>query len=394
MKNQEHTGLNNMKNNFSKIVQGVTVVLLLLLIICTPLFNAYATGNPDGVDSSVSDTSSGATAAEEATVKADTSKLLKSSSGDTSSSTTSSSLNYTTASTNCLTKIAASFLSRYVAGALKSLVGDKVSSAVTGVTSSKVPVRASDTETEIQTVQKKVQNADENSNKWTSVFICIGNELIQQVTASTVSWIKNDFKNADGTKGPGFITNPGKFFTGVADRAAGNFILGLGDVGSILCKPFDVKIRLALLKEYQASSTVASCTLTSIKKNFSNFGKTDYWGDWFQLTQQDNNNYIGSYLNARDQMKNAVNYNQSKNQLEITLGKGFLDFKECPDNKKTCAESEMKHSTPGSQVQAQLNTVLGAEANRIQVATSIDTLLSTLINTLLKRATTGLLDQK
>ena len=314
--------------------------------------------------------------------------------GSNTSGNTSTSLNYTSAASSCLTKIAATFLSRYVAGALKSLVGDKVSSAVTGVTGDKVPVRATETETEIQTVQKKVQNADENTNKWTSVMVCIGNELIQQVTKSTVQWINNDFKNPDGTKGPSFISNPSQFFTGVADRSVGSFIQGLGPVGSLLCKPFDIKIRLALLNEYRGGSQQNSCSLTSIKNNFENFGKsTDYWGEWFQLTQQDNNNYMGSYFKASEQMKKSIQYNQNANQLEITLGRGFMDMKKCPNGASTCKDSEMIHTTPGSEVQQQLDRTLTFEGQRINVASSIDTLLSALMNNLMKRAVTSLQDQ-
>ena len=380
-----------MKIKFSKKIQTYIALLAICLITTVPTLSAYAVTSTYTNDS-VSTDSAGADAASiNSQVKALQSAQYN---GGNTSGNSSTALNYASASTNCLTKIAATFLSRYVTGYLKSKVTNAVSGAVTNVVSNKVPTRATETETEIQTVQNKVSSADANTNQWTSVMICIGNELIQQVTQSTVQWINNDFKNPDGTKGPGFVSNPSQFFTGVADRAAGSFIQGLGPVGSLLCKPFDIQIRLALLNEYRGSSGQQSqCSLTSIKNNINNFGKsTDYWGDWVQLTQS-NNNFIGSYFSARDQMANDIKYNQDQNRLEITIGKGFLDYKKCPNNAKTCAESAMIHSTPGSEVQSQLDRVLGTEASRINVASSIDTLLSALMNNLMKRAVTSLHDQ-
>ena len=143
----------------------------------------------------------------------------------------------------------------------------------------------------------------------------------------------------------------------------------------------------------------AQCSLASIEKNFQNFGKGtsggtgNYWSDWFELTQKDQNNYMGSYFLARDQMGDNIAYNQNMNRLEITIGKGFLDMKKCPNNEKTCAESAMEHTTPGSEVQSQLDRVLNIEGQRINVQTSIDTLLSALMNNLMKRAVTSLQDQ-
>ena len=74
---------------------------------------------------------------------------------------------------------------------------------------------------------------------WDSILIAIVKAAISAIVNSTVTWINNGF---DGN--PAFVTNPGQYFTNVADTVAGEFIVG-SDL-SFLCSPFQTKIRIAL----------------------------------------------------------------------------------------------------------------------------------------------------
>lgn len=256
-------------------------------------------------------------------------------------------------------------------------------------------------EAQNQQIKKSAGAQESQTNFLTPVAVCIANRLLQQVTSATVQWINNGFKNPDGTTGPAYVSNPKAFFTGIADREVGGFLKSLGPVGSMLCKPFDVQVRLALLKDYnQGYGQQAQCSLSSIQKNFSNFGKGsngtngNYMGDWLKLTQQDSNNVYGSYFLAKNQMGSNIQYNQDLNKLEVTIGKGFLDMKKCIKYKpgtKVC--DQWQNTTPGSEVQASLDRVLTIQGQRINIANSFDDIVQALISQLLKMAVGGLQGQ-
>ena len=205
------------------------------------------------------------------------------------------------------------------------------------------------------TNQKSANYRDETLN---GIAFCVGNGLITAITQSIVQWINNGFKNPDGTSGPSFLSNPSRFFRQMADREVGAFFQGLGPIGNVLCKPFDLQIRLSLLSQYNRRGNAGLCTLTSIKQNLSRFGNNGngYLGDWFQLTQQDNNNAIGSYFIARQQLADGITYSVDQNKMEIDLGKGFLDLKTCSKYSNTVKDpntgkyecTEWKHTTPGN----------------------------------------------
>jgi hypothetical protein len=235
-----------------------------------------------------------------------------------------------------------------------------------------------------------------------SVAYCIANMLLESMTASIVSWINNGFKNPDGTSGPGFITNPEEFFKQMADREVGSFFQGLGPIGNLVCKPFDLQIRLALLNDYNQMGNMNQCTLTSIKDNLDNFGngQNGYMGDWFELTQNSNNNAIGSYFNQRQKLSEAIVYDAEQNRLEVDIGKGFLSFKKCvaysttkvdPNTRKAeCTKWET--TTPGAEVQATIDRTFGAKTSRLALASSFNQIVGALVNQLIVQAMAGLRD--
>lgn len=328
-------------------------------------------------------------------------------------------VNYGNAAGTCAGRILASYVKNLVGNMIQGAVGSIFgglgsgssggsggsgsSSGGSGVGGNSVPTEAGQgtqfrqnlqTQTTKQTYLEKAQNFLQ------PLAICITNELVRGMTNATVQWIGNGFKNPDGTTGPAFVSDPKSFFMGIADREAGGFLQSLGGVGSLLCKPFDVKVRLALLNDYRQSyDQQAQCSLASIQKNFSNFGKGkngsngNYWGDWLQLTQKDSNNAMGSYFNARNEMSRSINYNQDINRLEVTIGRGFLDQKTCTKYVgKTCQKWDVQ--TPGSEVQSALDRALNIKGQSINVANSFDDLVNALIDELFKLAIGGLRGSK
>ena len=301
----------------------------------------------------------------------------------------------------CIGSFVGNWVAEKTAGTLKSMFASKATTLATGAMSAAqrpVPTLSTLELAEQKNTTAELQSANYRDETLNGLAFCIGNGLIDSMSNSIVQWINNGFKNPDGTSGPAFLSNPGKFFSQMADREVGNFFQSLGPIGNIVCKPFDLQIRLALMNDYNRNNQ-QQCTLTSIKQNFSNFGNGgDYMGQWFHLTQEDNNNAIGSYFIARQKLSEGITYSVQQNKLEIDLGKGFLSYKKCKtyDNTKKdlntgkapCVEWETV--TPGSEVQASLNRVMGSKTNRIEIATNFNQVISALVNQVVISAMNGL----
>ena len=284
-------------------------------------------------------------------------------------------------------------------GCIGSFVGNWVGGIVSKGINSLIPQSAGEL-ISIPTNDTQQKNANFRDETLNGIAFCIGNGLIDAMSASIVQWINNGFKNPDGTKGPGFVTNPNQFFRQIADREAGAFFQGLGPIGNVICKPFDLRIRLALLNEYNNNGYgQQQCTLSAIKQNFANLQNSgDYMSDWFQLTQQDNNNAIGSYFIARKRMADGITYNIAQNTLELNLGKGFLNLKKCAKYSTTAKDpnsgkpqcTEWQTTTPGAEVQASLDRAMGSKTHRIEIATNFNQIISALVNQIVIQAVEGL----
>ncbi len=367
--------------NFSKIYFVCAVAMCLL----TPLSYILAV-TTDYVDDS---------AAQQAQIDAATKQMSAASYNGPNTNYSQNGTNYSGAMGSCAGKIVGKYLANLVSGWIKSKVTNTI---VSKVLSNAVPIEQgsfSKLESNLNS-QTQRQGSMEYYNQYlTPLAVCIANELVQAMTASTIQWINSGFKNPDGTTGPGFVSNPSKFFQGIADRETAGFLGSIS--GNLLCKPFSIQVRLALLNDYRGSyQGQAQCTLASIKNNFQNFGKGEnggtgnYWNDWFQLTQQDNNNYMGSYFLARDQLSKNTAYNQDMNRLQITIDRGFLAMKKCPNGGSACAEKDKITTTPGSQVEDSLNRVLNLQGERINIANSFDDIISALVGQVFKMAIGGL----
>lgn len=70
----------------------------------------------------------------------------------------------------------------------------------------------------------------------------VGRSILKGITAQTVNWINSGFKGK-----PAFLTNPEKFFQNQADLQLERI---LGNDLNLLCQPFAIQVRLALVKTY------------------------------------------------------------------------------------------------------------------------------------------------
>lgn len=169
-----------------------------------------------------------------------------------------------------------------------------------------------------------------------TVATAFARAILRKITAQTVNWINTGFKG-----NPAFVTDPEQFFLDVGDRTASQYFLGANSPLNQLCTAFQPQVRLALVKSYlQEDQFQSQCTFGKIGANFESFTK-DFsqggWEAWFVMTQENQNNPYGAYIDASKQLSARVAVQNTKYDKQLTQGKGFLSFEVCPEG-KTYAE--------------------------------------------------------
>src|SRR3989344_3598187 len=181
---------------------------------------------------------------------------------------------------------------------------------------------------------------------WTIV-----NHIIERMSASTVKWINGGFKGK-----PAFLENPEQFFGDVGKKVGGQFIFTNPKL-DFLCSPIRAKIRIALSKNFVDDRNRWQCTLDNVGNNLQNFMDDFEQGGWdtfFELTQKQQNNPIGAYIQSENEMYIQIANKQKNLSDELNRGNGFLNFKQC-----------VRWNTPGATIDTkELNDSLNADFNK------------------------------
>ncbi len=214
--------------------------------------------------------------------------------------------------------------------------------------------------------------------------------LIRNMTNSLVQWINSGFQGS-----PLFVSDPAKFFIGVADRIAGSFIEG-SDL-AFLCSPFSLKIRLALNLNYSARfRDEIGCTLTDVVENIDNFQK-DFtqggWDAWFSMTQNPQNNAQGAYLSSQSQLDIRLASALGIEVAQLDWGQGFLSFRDCEiyDQTGKCIKYGPT-KTPGTVINGQLQDALGTDLSQLELADEFDEIVAALVGQLFSKIQQGLIN--
>lgn len=262
------------------------------------------------------------------------------------------------------------------------------------------------------------------------------NMIIKRISASTVNWINSGFKGS-----PAYVTNPEAYFTDMGDKIAGQYIFNNPNL-NFLCGPISAKIRLALAANYTQYQNVDRwrCTLTQVGRNMDNF-MSDFdnggWDSFFEISQRQQNNPIGAYIMAENELLAQIAAQQETAQTELNQGGGFLSYKKCkagtestaggtkqcsdsfnacmvatgefdPTRSSLCTEalnnceknigsiqpgdckdSDKETVTPGSVISDKLNSVLGQSEGRLVMADEINEMISALISQLTEQLVGG-----
>lgn len=209
----------------------------------------------------------------------------------------------------------------------------------------------------------------------------IVNIILQRIAASTVNWINSGFKGK-----PAFVTDPEAYFVNMADKLASQYIFSDPNL-NFLCGPIKAKIRLALSKNYTQDKQW-NCTLNSVKGNFESF-MGDFsnggWDNFFELTQKQQNNPLGAYIQAENELAFQISTQQGIAKDKLDWGRGFMSFEVCgPDGRDkdgTCI-GRASIETPGSVIETSLNNVLKTGNDKLVVADEINEIVSALLNQL------------
>ncbi len=250
----------------------------------------------------------------------------------------------------------------------------------------------------------------------------IAKAILSKITASTVNWINTGFQG-----NPSFLTDPERFFGNIGDQVASQYILGANSPLNQLCSPFKAEVKLALVKNHLQENTFQSqCTFAAIGANFENFTK-DFtqggWDGWFTMTQQEQNNPYGAYLQAKQQLSVQIGTQQNKYQTQVANGNGFLSYERCrrdyvppktqdcdsyallgPGMRESCLAaaqidpttgapdcpiSEKEVVTPGSVINEQLGKALGSGFAQLEAADELNEIVNALMVQLINKTFTS-----
>lgn len=223
----------------------------------------------------------------------------------------------------------------------------------------------------------------------------IAKAFISQLLKSTVDWINSGFKGS-----PTFVQDLDQFLLDAADLGAGEYIKTLGELGSIICKPFQIDIQIALALKYQKAregKRIDECTLSGVVKNIEDFYKgtvarEDFWEQWIEITSKpETYTPYGQMLEAEAGLAIKINGKQVTGLEELKWGSGFRSSKKCemvdgPNGKQV---EKCVTTTPGDTIAASLNKSLGAGTDSLVAADEINEVIGALFGQIANQALTG-----
>lgn len=249
------------------------------------------------------------------------------------------------------------------------------------------------------------------------IFTSIAKMIIRSMTQSIIAWASNGFQG-----NPAFVQNPKQFFTDAADQAIGQLLYDSSL--SWMCSPFQLQLRLALVfsRSFQQQ---AQCTLTQVVSNFEGFvsgvnnelGTLGGWEAWSVMTTEPQNNPYGAFALLSAQAEAKVTGAKERSLLEISLGKGFLNWKDpaCVDSANAARQAiddedpaalaerdedfvgppqntdpnNCRTFTPGSVIADQINETLSIPGQELVAADEINEVISAVLAGLVKQALGG-----
>ncbi|OGG54970.1 hypothetical protein A3D62_02905 [Candidatus Kaiserbacteria bacterium RIFCSPHIGHO2_02_FULL_49_11] len=222
--------------------------------------------------------------------------------------------------------------------------------------------------------------------------------IIKSITASIVNWINGGFQGS-----PSFITNLDLFLLDIADQVAGRFIEG-SDL-AFLCRPFQLKVRLAIALDYYAPvKKKVACTLTGAIKNvqdaFGNFSNGSAWNNWLEVSINPNNNALWAYSESQSTLLEEIERRQNQKLTTLDWGSGFQSQEVCSDSGGGAGGATISAqvgntvygctiSTPGATIVDTLDETLGTGLRQLEIADELNEIIGALLAQLGKQLLGG-----
>lgn len=241
-----------------------------------------------------------------------------------------------------------------------------------------------------------------------AVAMHLAQKMVDEMVRSSINWANNGFEGS-----PAFVSDPGGYFTDIANSAAGEYINNVAEGN--LCTPFRPQITLSLQRyyaDYYGGYYNNQCTFTGITGNLENFFN-DFsaggWQGWFSLTQNSSNNPYSAYLDERLNLDSAIAKKVGVEQKKIDWGQGFKSKGECLKYNPagTAISNAIKNGekipgynpafgpgecieygpdkTPGSVIKSQLDKVLPSGLNKLISVEHVEQLISAFSSALLTK---------
>jgi len=234
-------------------------------------------------------------------------------------------------------------------------------------------------------------------NSWFKEYILdgiawtIAKNLVSMMVRSLINWINSGFKGS-----PAFIQDLDGFLMEVGDRAAGEFISGLGKAGSFICSPFKLDIQLALSLDYKRTREGRpQCKLSDIVGNLEDFISGNFseggWENWFTIVNDpDQYTPLGQLQTAKSDFQARLVNSKGVALEEVKWGDGFLSSKICEKIEGPTGPKEKCVITkPGKTVQEALSFNLDSGRQSLISADEFNEIIGSLISQLANKALTG-----
>lgn len=158
-------------------------------------------------------------------------------------------------------------------------------------------------------------------NALKSALSILKKRLLDTLVDETVQWIQGG-----GT--PKFVQDYKGAVGKVINDSAGEVAqeIGLADI----CKPFKLSLQIGMTTPPTFSKQI-SCTLDDMVGNINDFYGDFSKGGWIGYNElwKPQNNFLGAWILANDEMINLTNQNVKAQEQEIQSGQGFLSTKQC-----------------------------------------------------------------
>ena len=243
--------------------------------------------------------------------------------------------------------------------------------------------------------------------------------IIKGIIRGMITYVNNGFSG-----GPRYVTDEDAYFSNQRERLFKDYINNPNNY-SAACSAWSGELKLSLSRQYVASTsgprpTQLSGTGTGTTPPLSSSSQScpldngglargnsdDYWGQFLVRTTRNEGNAISSYFNFEEVFVNTLEREVDKTVRELQRNEGFFDVTYCDDGGPEYQDIEKRAkagkgdayapdetfqvegtncyvTTPGSVINAQLNSTLDSDLRQLEVADEIDDLVNALVGQLI-----------